>query len=327
MLLQPLVRGPTPELEQAVEEHPVGVELAARVERRQAFVVGDHVQAQVLVVAGLQPALAHQARHEGDRAHLGHQAGVEGDLGQAVDDLDTAGRRPLVLQRVDLHQQDVERLGVVDQRVDRRVAGVAAIPVGLPVDRHGLEDERQAGGGQQRIDRQVLAGEDVGLAAAHAGSRDEQRDVATPQRVLVDMPPGHVAQRVQVQRVELIGAEGAKEAVEPLVARQLVEVEAAAGRTGLAQRERREDLAAGADVVPEGRECRARAGAAATGMSRRQHGGVERAGTGARDRGDLDRVVLEQPVEHAPGEGTVGPSTLQSKIDAARCGGRAVVRV
>jgi hypothetical protein len=49
-----------------------------------------------------------------------------------------------VLDGVDLHQQDVAGRRAVDQRVQRRVARKAAIPVRLAIDFHGLEQLRQA---------------------------------------------------------------------------------------------------------------------------------------------------------------------------------------
>src|SRR5690606_27152588 len=98
-----------------------------------------------------------------------------------------------------------------DQRVEGRVAGVAAVPVGVAVDFDRLEHEGQAGGRQQGIDRKRVAIEDLGLAGAHRGGRDEELDSA----LLVELTQGgdryvalqHRAQRVDVERVEQIGAE------------------------------------------------------------------------------------------------------------------------
>ena len=46
-----------------------------------------------------------------------------------------------------------------------------------------------------------------------------------------------------------------------------------------------------------------------------EDGGVHRAGGGPGDRLDLDPVLLEQPVEHAPGEGAVRPAALERQVD------------
>ena len=46
-----------------------------------------------------------------------------------------------------------------------------------------------------------------------------------------------------------------------------------------------------------------------------ERGGVHRAGRGGGDALDLDVVVLEQPVERAPGEGAVRAAALQREVD------------
>ncbi len=59
----------------------------------------------------------------------------------------------------------------------------------------------------------------------------------------------------------------------------------------------------------------ARALAAAVGQAIGQHGGVHRAGAGRADALDGDALVLEQAVEHAPGEGAVRAAALQRQVD------------
>jgi hypothetical protein len=61
---------------------------------------------------------------------------ASGELGRAHQ---SGGRRN---GRVDLDEQQVERLGVVDQREQGRVAGVAAVPERFAVDFHRLEEVR-----------------------------------------------------------------------------------------------------------------------------------------------------------------------------------------
>ena len=48
---------------------------------------------------------------------------------------------------------------------DRRVGGVAAIPIGAAVDFHRLEQMRQTGGGEENIDGHPIIAEDL-LGAA-----------------------------------------------------------------------------------------------------------------------------------------------------------------
>ena len=48
-----------------------------------------------------------------------------------------------------------------------------------------------------------------------------------------------------------------------------------------------------------------------------RHGNrVDGAGAGRAHPGDVERLVLEQPVEHAPGEGAVRAATLERQIEA-----------
>src|SRR5260370_37188650 len=72
-----------------------------------------------------------------------------------------------------------------------------------------------------------------------------------------------------------------------------------------------------AQAAPEAVELGARAGGAALAVPLRQQRRIDGAGAGAADALDADPVVLEQPVEHAPGEGAVGAAALQREIDGA----------
>ena len=130
-----------------------------------------------------------QLGDEGDRPHLAHQRGVEADLVDAVEDL----RSPCcgssgALDRIDVDDQHVRRVAAIDQREDRRIAHVAAVPIGLAVDLDGLEQERQAGRGHDRVDRQLVVGEHLDLAGAHIGGADVelQRTARHADRVEVD---------------------------------------------------------------------------------------------------------------------------------------------
>ena len=73
-------------------------------------------------------AVIKQATHKAHGPQLGQQAGVEGDLVDAVHDFLDIARHLAVLDRVELHQQDIAVARLVDQRVEQGVAGVAAIP-------------------------------------------------------------------------------------------------------------------------------------------------------------------------------------------------------
>ena len=69
---------------------------------------------------------------------------------------------------------------------------------------------------------------------------------------------------------------------------------------------------------PEAAQGLARAAAAAGGPARGQRHGIHGAGAGAADGRDLQPLVFEQAVEHAPGEGTLGATALQGEVETAR---------
>ena len=146
-------------------------------------------------------------------------------------------------QRIDVHDHHVGRGAFVDQRKDRRVAHVAAVPVGLAVDLHRLEQERQAGRGHHRVGRDLGIPEHAHLARAHVGGAQEQLDRrAGAQAREVDRLLEDVLQRVEVQGIELVGREHAHQQVEGLERRAEVEpvvVRQAVDQRGLQRRGRR----------------------------------------------------------------------------------------
>ena len=85
-------------------------------------------------------AVIDQLDDEGDRAHLTHQRGIEADLVDAVHDLARRRRQPRPLERIDMNDHGVAALATINQRKDRRIAHVAAIPVVLACDGAGRLD-------------------------------------------------------------------------------------------------------------------------------------------------------------------------------------------
>src|SRR5690606_40423921 len=72
------------------------------------------------------------------------------------------------------------------------------------------------------------------------------------------------------------------------------------------------------DRAPESRQRRARALAPAAHVAVDQHRRVHRPGRGAGNAFDLQPLLLEQAVEHAPGEGAMGTAALQGQVDLQR---------
>ncbi len=70
-----------------------------------------------------------------------------------------------------------------------------------------------------------------------------------------------------------------------------------------------------ADPPPEGGQPPSCAFRAVAHQSVGKHHRVHRPGAGARDRLEIEPLVLEQFVKHAPGEGAVGAAALQREVD------------
>jgi hypothetical protein len=159
-------------------------------------------------------------------------------------------------------------------------------------------EQRQAGGGEHRLERHRLLAKDAQAAVAHPrrGDEEPQRRLR-PQRVEIDLFREDRAQRVHVEGVELIGRE---------------EPRRHCGR-GVRACSRR-DLA---DARPEVLEARSRllapALTPALGEAGRHHDGVDRAGARAAHHVEGEVLLLEQAVEHAPGKGAEGAAALQSE--------------
>lgn len=155
VLLQPQV-GPAAALAiEARDEVPLGVELARGGELFNLLLGMDQMQAHGAVALHLQSFGVDQLLQQLNAAQLLDQAGIEGDLVNAVDDVPGAIWQLLAHQRIDLNDHQVLAVHVVDQRKQRRIATVAAVPVGLAVDLHRWEHERQAGRGHHRIHRDI----------------------------------------------------------------------------------------------------------------------------------------------------------------------------
>jgi len=72
------------------------------------------------------------------------------------------------------------------------------------------------------------------------------------------------------------------------------------------------------DVPPETLQGGARTLRPAGGVTIGQHRGVHRPGRSARDAVDVQPGLLEQPVQRAPGKGTMRAAALQRKVDENR---------
>ena len=256
---------------------------------------------------------------QADGAQLLEQAGVEGHFVGAVQDVAGAGGQVFAPRGVDLDQQQVVRRGVADQGQQAGVARVAAVPVGLAVDLHGLEQQGQAGRGQHHVGGELGLPEDAQLAGADLGGGDEQVGaVAVAHALEIHGVFQDGAQGVEVERVELVGRElGAHDLAELLQGRGpglqpgvVGAQQAGPGPGGELVKGR-----ALGHTLPETAQVGPGAFAATLHQAGGQGHGVHGAGAGAADAGDLQRFVFQQAIEHAPGEGAVRSTALQGEVE------------
>src|SRR5690606_1813873 len=123
-----------------------------------------------------------------------------------------------------------------------------------------------------------------------------------------------VAQRVEVYRVEIVGRDYPAQPLHEQVAWRVVEAAAAPHPVPDAAPDRREALGI-ANCLPEAPPMRTGSLGTAALQPVRENDGIHCPGAGAADRADREPVVLEQAVEHTPGQRSVRSATLQCQID------------
>ena len=222
---------------------------------------------------------------------------------------------------VDLHKQDVGGLGLIDQRVQRRVARIAAVPVMLTVDFHGLEQRWQAGRRHHGIRAQPGAREDFAAPGAHVGGAHKHLGPArrsagaahSAQQVKVHLALQQAAQRVDVERIGLVGRE-------PLAHQPHHGVGGRQGRAPHQAAQRAHALPQPGkrftrlDATGQVRFVRVFVLLRGFGKAVRHGHGIHRAGAGAAHAIKLPLAILQQGIQHTPGERTVGAPTLQGQV-------------
>jgi hypothetical protein len=108
-----------------------------------------------------------------------------------------------------------------DQRNERRIGGVTAVPIGFAVELDGVVEEGQAGRREHRVDRQLLVGQDSQRPVAHPGRAEQELDLRPlAQDLEVHFRLQRFAQRVHIERIELIGRHQPHDEVEARVERR-----------------------------------------------------------------------------------------------------------
>jgi hypothetical protein len=265
-----------------------------------------------LAVAGIGD-LAQERHHP----QLLQHHGVERDLVQAVQDVGRAARDARALDRVDRNENRVLRFALADEWGQRRIARIAAVPIGLAVDLDRLEHRRQTGGGEQDVGRHGVVLEHFAASRANIGRRDKEMDRRFRQDLEIDHLGKDLAQGILAHGIDVVGRHQARHEIHRDIHGRRIERPAPEQHVERAALERAETGGV-RDPPPERAKRVTRAGSPAQLMAVDQHRGVHCARRGAGDAVDRKPGLLQQAVEHAPGEGAVRPASLQGKIDQQR---------
>ena len=118
---------------------------------------------------------------------------------------------PAFVDRCDLDDQGISHGAFRRQRDEIGIGGKAAVPIGPAIDYHGMMDRRQAGGGKNRLDGHLVPPEKAHAAGGHVGGRNQQLDIRERAQPLeIDVRCQQPAQRIEAERVELVGREQAR---------------------------------------------------------------------------------------------------------------------
>ena len=131
-------------------------------------------------------------------------------------------RHLLALQRVDLDQQQVLGLRRADQRIKGRIAHVAAVPIGLTVDLDGAEQMRQAGRGDDHVGRHFIASETRSAPVfTLVADTNSCQILAATHRVKIDEALDQILQRIDVERIEVVGRQISRQRLHPQADRRI----------------------------------------------------------------------------------------------------------
>ena len=257
--------------------------------------------------------------HHRDHPQFLEQHRVERDLVETVEDVAGAARRAGPLDGIDGDEDGVLGIQLADERGDGRVAGIAAVPIGLAVDLDRLEHGGQAGRGEEYVRREILLPEDAAAPGVDVGGGDEQLDRRLADAVEIDELLQNLAERVLAAGIEIVGRVEPGHHVQGDEERRVVERPAAEEDIERTALERAEPRRVG-DPLPEILKRLPGTFGAAVEEAGCKDRRVHRTGGRARDAVDDDAGLLEQAVEHAPGEGAMRPAALKREVHRDRFG-------
>ncbi len=307
---------------QQLEEIEVGFHLAGSGETRAegAEIDAVDIEPAVLLLAGAarQPAVVDQLIDEIHRAQFRDQCRVESDFIQTVDDLAGGFRRGDTRHRIDLNYQNVFGFRRVQEREDRGIAHIAAVPIGHAVDFDRAEHEWQCSGRHHHFCGDLFIRKNAQPSGVHIGRRDIEREIGVvADGVEIDEASDQIAQRINVERIEFVGREVMRHRLEPVLDRRGCKRHQRKHPVGHGALDWRQ-IAAGARRAPECRQSFAGFFRAAPGEAVRDHDGVQGAGGGTGNSGDLQPPIGQNVIQHAPGKRAVRSAALKRQVDLFR---------
>jgi hypothetical protein len=162
----------------------------------------------------------------------------------------------------------------------------------------------------------LVVGKHFDLSGAHIrGAEAELQPAACLlEYVEIDRLLENLAQRIDVEGIELIGRHQPRHHIERKIWHRIFERSVAhqtIENRGLHGAERR----GMADSPPEVGERLARSLAPAFDQPVTEHGGIHATGAGRDHAFEIEPLIFEQAIEHTPGERTMGATTLKCQVE------------
>ena len=172
MVFNPFARARTSPVPQHRQEFPFAGKLGRNRQIRQRVIRPHRVNQHVLefvTIFVFDLALIEQLLHEIHRAQFLDQGRIEGDFIDAVGNFTRLRRRARAFNWIDVQDDHIARVGVVEQRIEHRVTHVAAVPIVLAVNLHGLEQERQTCRCEYYVGGDLVGVKNLHFTGAHIG--------------------------------------------------------------------------------------------------------------------------------------------------------------
>ena len=123
-----------------------------------------------------------------------------------------------------MHHQHILGCGRAKERKNNRIAEIAAVPVRHAVDFDGAKQQWQAGRGHYRVGRYLVAREDSHMPGLHIGRRDEELQIGIGAQCFeIDKALDQVLQRINIERIDVVGREVSRQGIDPGLYRRALE--------------------------------------------------------------------------------------------------------